>query len=415
MIALRARMVLPVSRPPIENGGLLIDGSRIQAVGPWRELAADAKGPIQDLGETVVLPGLINAHCHLDYTAMAGHIPTPRHFTDWIKAIVAIKSAWSYADFAHSWLTGARMLMQNGVTTVADVEAVPELLPEMWAATPLRVISFREIIHLKEGSTTAAVDRVSNEMAALPGAAGRVGLSPHAPYSTTPATLQRSATLARQRRWLLTTHVAESEDEFEMFLYGQGPLYQWLKGQRNMSDCGTGSPVRHLERCGYLGVNLLAVHVNYLWRGDAALLAKRGVSVVHCPRSHDYFRHLLFPGRELMSAGVNICLGTDSLASVARRRGRKPELDLFDEMRLLANRAPELSPATILKMATVNGAAALHRQGELGSLNAGALADLLVLPFTEGSAGAHEAAIHHSGPVMGSMIGGQWIIPPVGK
>src|SRR5262249_27058176 len=160
-------------------------------------------------------------------------------------------------------------------------------------------------------------------------------------------------------RWPLTTHVAESEQEFQLFMYRQGPMAEWLKGQRDLSDCGNCSPVQYLERCGYLSPYLLAAHVNHLWRDDAALLGKRGVSVAHCPRRHAYFRHLMFPLEELVRARVNLCLGTDSLASVLKPRRQRIELSLFAEMQAMAAKAPDLAPKEILKMATVNGARAL--------------------------------------------------------
>src|SRR6266567_8562445 len=95
-----------------------------------------------ELVDTILLPGFVNAHCHLDYTDLAGEIPPTRLFTDWIKTITTAKSGKIYADFAQSWLRGAQMLVRTGTTTVADIEAVPELLPEVWLATPLRVFSF---------------------------------------------------------------------------------------------------------------------------------------------------------------------------------------------------------------------------------------------------------------------------------
>src|SRR5262245_9889805 len=188
------------------------------------------------------------------------------------------------------------MLVRTGTTTVADVEAVPELLPSAWRATPLRVISYRELINVKGRHAPAElVERAVNDWLGLAEATGRVGLSPHAPYTTSAELLEQASRAAQRRNWRLTTHVAESEQEFEMFMYRQGPMFEWLKSQRDMTDCGHGSPVQHLERCGYLDENLLAVHVNYLWRHDAGILGRGGVSVAHCPRSHDYFRHLRFP------------------------------------------------------------------------------------------------------------------------
>ena len=147
--ALRARVILPLSQPAIEDGAVFVLKGRIAAIGRWRDLRRKAPARVHDLGEAVLLPGLINAHCHLDYTDMAGAIPPPRSFLDWIEAIIAIKAAWDYSDYAQSWLNGAKQLLRSGCTTVADIEAVPELLPEVWTATPLRVVSFLELISVR--------------------------------------------------------------------------------------------------------------------------------------------------------------------------------------------------------------------------------------------------------------------------
>ena len=410
---LRARIVVPVSSPPIDSGAVAISAGRVAWVGRWSDRPAGAGDQVQDLGETVILPGLVNAHCHLDYTGMAGLLPPPKHFADWIKSIVALKGSWALEDFAASWRRGAQMLLSTGTTTVADVEAVPELLPTAWAATPLRVISFRELINLKSREAARElVERCVNNLLGLPGSEGRVGLSPHAPYTATPALLEQAARAAQRRGWRLVTHVAESEEEFAMFRYGQGAMFDWLKGQRDMSDCGRGTPVQHLERCGYLGANVLAVHANHLDRRDAALLAANGVSVVHCPRSHDYFRHLKFPRQELEKAGVNLCLGTDSLATVRKESKRAPELSLLAEMQALARVAPELAPETILRMATVNGARALGQAGAIGQISPGAAADLIALPSGAATRDVFEAVLHHAGAVSASMVGGAWAIAP---
>jgi cytosine/adenosine deaminase-related metal-dependent hydrolase len=146
---LRARTILPVSRPPVENGAVLVSGNRIRAVGPWSDLQSESGEQVFDLGEVILLPGLVNAHCHLDYTDMGGELPAPRTFTDWIPLITAAKTAWSYSNYAHSWLRGAHMLLRHGTTTVADIEAMPDLLPEVWDATPLRVFSFLEMTGIR--------------------------------------------------------------------------------------------------------------------------------------------------------------------------------------------------------------------------------------------------------------------------
>jgi len=256
------------------------------------------------------------------------------------------------------------------------------------------------------------VERAVNDWLGLANASGRVGLSPHAPYTASPELLELSARAAQRRQWRLTTHLAESEEEFEMFMYRQGAMFDWLKSQRDMSDCGRGSPVQHLERCGYLDENLLAVHVNYLWRHDAGVLGRNKVSVAHCPRSHDYFHHLRFPREELESAGVNICLGTDSLATVRKDRHHTLELNLFSEMQSLADKASDLAPEKILRMATMNGAQALGRTGQIGELAENALADLIAVPFSGRAIDAFEAILRHQGDVAASMIGGTWVLAP---
>ncbi len=410
---LRASVVLPVSAPVIGDGAVLVTGRRIKAVARWRQLARTHSGPTTDLGEVVLLPGLVNAHCHLDYTLMAGQFPPPRHFTDWLRLITSTKSAWTLPEYERSWKAGAEMLLRNGTTTVGDIEAVPELLPDIWSSTPLRVISFLEMIGITSRRPPRAVVREVLDKIGMLTNQRRVGLSPHAPYSTVPELLQRTARLAARRRWRVCTHIAESAVEYEMFQHGRGDLYDWMKRSgRDMSDCGLGSPVRHVQRHGLLAENLLAAHVNYLGRSDAKLLRKHRVSVVHCPRSHTYFHHGPFDWQRLERAGVNICLGTDSLASVCRDRGQPLELSMFEEMRALAGREPGLSSRKILRMATVNGARALGLGGKCGELSPGGLADLIAIPLPAGTRDVHDAILQHRGAVSASMIEGRWIISP---
>jgi cytosine/adenosine deaminase-related metal-dependent hydrolase len=410
---LRARTVLPVSRAPVENGAVLVIGNRIHAAGPWPDFTAEGGEEIFDLGEVILLPGLVNAHCHLDYTDMAGQLPPPRTFTDWIPLITAAKTAWSYSDYARSWLRGAHMLLRTGTTTVADIEAMPDLLPELWDATPLRVFSFLEMTGIRarrepEEILREAVDKIDS----LAHPRCSASLSPHAPYSTLPELLRSSSQLARARRWPLCTHVAESEQEFEMFAYARGAMYDWLqRNHRDNSDCGLGSPVEHLARNKMLGKNLIAIHANLLARGDATLLGKHGVSIVHCPGSHDYFRHPSFQRKQLAAAGANLCLGTDSLATVRVVEKQRPELNMFREMQALAAKDKTVSPEEVLQMATVNGARALGMQGRIGELSPGALADLIAIPAAGEGRDVYETVLDHAGPVHASIIDGRWAYP----
>ena len=413
-LILRARVVLPIRRSPIEDGAVAIIGNRIAAVGRWRSVRARHSGQTLDLGERIVMPGLINAHCHLDYTSMAGLFPPPRSFCDWIKTITTEKAHWSYSDYAESWLNGARMLLRTGTTTVGDIETAPQLLPEVWSATPLRVFSFLEMTGIRsrrdpEQILAAAIEKIDS----LRGHRCAAGLSPHAPYSTSPLLMRRSGVMVRRRKLRAVTHVAESATEFEMFMHGRGEMYEWLqRSQRDMSDCGGVSPVQHLAKTGLLGPNLLATHVNYLAPGDPQLLARHRVSVVHCPRSHDYFRHQPFPRRALAKAGVNICLGTDSLATVRKHPRAQLELNMFHELRSFAARNPGVAAERIVSMATVNGARALELRGKAGELGTNALADLIALPFSGRIRQSYDAVLQHTGPVSASMIDGEWVMEP---
>jgi cytosine/adenosine deaminase-related metal-dependent hydrolase len=411
---LRSRIVLPVAQPPIEDGAVLISGNRVAAVGPWKDFSEQDQSEATDLGDAILLPGFVNAHCHLDYTSMAGHVPSQKLFTDWIMLMLAAKSEWNYSEFAASWLRGAKMLLRSGTTTVADIEAVPELLPDVWTATPLRVISLLEMTGVNSRRTPRAIlQEAIDRIETLPGGRCRVGLSPHAPYSTLPELMRLSAGVAREHRWPLSVHVSESAQEFEMFLHGRGKMFDWLRRNgRDMSDAGAGSPIQYLERNGVLGENLLAAHVNYLAEKDAGLLRRRKVSVAHCPRSHAYFGHEKFPFRKLTQARVNICLGTDSLATVGKTRKEKIELNMFDEMRAFAAAHPRVATARILQMATVNGARALGLAGQLGEISKGACADLIAIPFSGKVAEVHKAVLQYRDDVAASMIDGEWAIEP---
>jgi cytosine/adenosine deaminase-related metal-dependent hydrolase len=411
---LRAKVVLPITAPPIEDGAVFIVGNKIHSVLPWKDTRPHLREKVLDLGEVVLLPGLINAHCHLDYTDMAGELSPPKTFTDWIGSITALRSDWSYSDYARSWLRGAHQLLRTGTTTVADIESMPDLLPEAWEATPLRVFSFLEMTGIKSRRPPKEIlHEALEKIQSLRHARNHAALSPHAPYSTRPELLQLTAKIIHKRNWRASIHVAESEQEFEMFQNARGKMYDWLKrNERDNSDCGLGSPVAHLARNHLLGENVLAVHVNYLARGDATLLAKNKTHVVHCPRSHDYFRHAKFERERLANTGVNVCLGTDSLATTRKIGKTKPELDMFAEMRALADADKKISLEEILRMATANGARALGLAGKIGTISKNSFADLIALPCPSRSKNVHEVVLAHAGNVTASMIEGRWAIPP---
>jgi aminodeoxyfutalosine deaminase len=411
---LRARIVAMGDRPAVEDGALILRGGEVEWAGPWRDARARGAGRWVDLGEVVVMPGLVNAHAHLDYTAMAGRLPCARHFADWIGGMLALKSGWGQGDYAASWAQGARMLVERGTTSVANVESVPELLPDVWSATPARVFSFVELTGVRScRDPVELVDEAADRLARLPPCRGGVGLSPHAPYSARVELFRRARLVSEARGWRRVTHVAESREEYEMFASASGVLYEWLRqAGRDMSDCGHGSPVRFLESLGYLDPRLMAVHVNYLGEGDAERLGRAGASVVHCPRSHAYFGHERFPLEALVGAGVNVALGTDSLVTVRAEAGEVLELCMFEEMRALLKVRPGAVPEGVVRMATVNGGRAMGLEGKAGRLGSGSWADLLVLPVSSSLDGWAEAVVDHRGGVAGCMVAGEWAVRP---
>lgn len=413
---LRARTLMPVVSEPLDDGAVGIRGDRIVAVGRFRDVARIAGGTIVDFGEVVLMPGLVNAHCHLDYTSMGGHIPPTASFTEWVKAITGLKGSWGYTEFADSWLKGARMLVRTGTTTVGDIEAVPELPGDAWPCTPLRIHSFFEMTGVRSRKEPGLILRETLDVTTTlqTGERHGVGLSPHALYSTPPQLLRLSAERARSTGCRVVTHLAESAEEYQMFTEAAGPMYDWLRRNgRDMSDCGGRSPVQRISELGVLGPHLVAVHANYLRDTDARRLGDAGVSVVHCPRSHAFFEHIAFPYDDLAAAGVNVCLGTDSLATT-RRAGRDPlQLDMFAEMGLFASRHPSVSADRIVAMATAHGARALGLGAGVGELRPGLAADLIAVPFRGVPHGAAEAVVHHAGALRASMIAGQWALEPV--
>jgi cytosine/adenosine deaminase-related metal-dependent hydrolase len=206
----------------------------------------------------------------------------------------------------------------------------------------------------------------------------------------------------------VTTHVAESREEWEMFRHARGELYDFmLKLGRWMFDCQPGrTPLAHVYAHGRPGPRWILAHMNELDETDFAFLAELPAgerpSVVHCPGSHRYFRHAPFSLQRLRECGVNVCLGTDSLASTLT-------LSLFDEMRILARREPAVPAAEILRMATWNGARALGV--DTGRIEKGALADLIALPKAGSSQDIHETVLQFRDPVPWMMLNGQILVP----
>lgn len=368
----RGRVVVTMDGAPIENGAVAVSGDRIIDVGKFPEISARNSGhEIVDLGEQALLPGLINTHCHLDYTCLRGRIPKQKSFTDWIRAINAAKAKLSEEDYVCSINEGFAEAKQFGTTTIANLMAFPELISRI--EPRIRTWWFAELIDVRDPSR-------ANEIADLAvqqlKSAMHWGLAPHAPFTASPNLYRHCEKTASEDFLRLATHLAESREEMSMFLDASGSLYEFLRELgRDMSDCGHGTPLAHFMKDLDMEEPWLVTHLNELAENDFKLLrrSKPTFHVIHCPRSHKYFEHSRFQFEKLRKLGFNLCLGTDSLAS-------NDDLSLFAEMRAFQKEFPKVGPEEIVRMVTLNPALALGKPQVLGRIRNNYWADLIAVP-----------------------------------
>src|SRR5437773_3828296 len=226
---LRARTVVTMDGPPIENGAVVISGNRIVDVGTFPEISArHSEQELVDLGEQALLPGLINAHRRLDYTCLRGKIPPQKSFTDWIRAINAEKAKLSPNDYVASINDGFAEARRFGTTTIANLTAFPELIPQISAT--IRTWWFAELIDIRAAEhAKELVDRASKSLGKARPPSASWGLAPHALFTASEDVYRRCEEIARRQNALLTTHLAESREEMQMFHNASGPLYEFLK------------------------------------------------------------------------------------------------------------------------------------------------------------------------------------------
>jgi aminodeoxyfutalosine deaminase len=395
---IRARTLVTMDAAPIENGAVAISGSRIVDVGRFHEINTGIAGETVDLGEQVLLPGLLNAHCHLDYTALRDKIPPQQFFADWIRAINAEKAKLSPEDYLTCINEGFGEAKRFGTTAIANLTAFPELVSKIDA--PIRTCWFVELIDVR--APERASELVASAIEAL-NQTDNWGLAPHALFTGSADLFRRCEKAAERHNILMSTHLAESREEMQMFRDASGPLYELLRSiGRPMDDCGNKTPLEVFVDA--IGDRVLPIwivaHLNELSESDFQLLQKltNKFHVVHCPRSHNYFGHSRFPFDRLRPLGVNLCLGTDSLAS-------NESLSLFDEMRAFQRTFPNVAPEEILQMVTINPARALRQEHALGRIRPGFEADLIALPCST-STDIFEQILGFDGAVGWSMVNG---------
>jgi aminodeoxyfutalosine deaminase len=415
---IRARTAVTMDGPPIENGAVAISGNQIIDVGNFPEVSARHPGKkIVDLGEKALLPGLINAHCHLDYTCLRGKIPPRKSFADWIRAINAEKAELSRGDYLASINEGFAEAKRFGTTTIANLTAFPELISQIQA--PVRTWWFAELIDVRSPERANEIVDLAIEFLKP---APNWGLAPHALFTASRDLYWRCEEVARREKILLTTHLAESREEMEMFRHGSGPLYEFMKEiGRDVSDCGDQTPLgrflgtvrdssttlrsaRNDKKANGNGQEWIVAHLNELANSDFKLLKEltSKFHIVHSPRSYDYFGHSRFPFEKLRALGFNICLGTDSLAS-------NESLSLFAEMRAFQRSEPGISPDKVLEMVTANAGVALDQSphgGKLGRIRAGFRADLIAVPCS-GTDNLFEQILAFDGPVDWMLLDGK--------
>ncbi|MEI6070623.1 MAG: amidohydrolase family protein [Verrucomicrobiae bacterium] len=392
MTTLRARMLYPVASPPLEDGMVCVGDGAIRSWGRWDGRKAE------DLGDVVLMPGLINAHCHLDYSVMRGAILPNASFSQWIRRLNDLKRTLSDDDYLASIAAGFRALLASGTTSVFNIESFPELMPRI-PRSPLRTWWFYEMMDVRNRIHTE--EAVAEAVRFFEARKEGFGLSPHAPYTASQPLYRMARACGEKYGIPVMTHLAESDEEFEMFRHARGPLHDFLKDMgRDMSDAGGLSPVARLIGGDALPDGALLTHMNTLAEGDWEHLHGRNFSIIHCPGCHEYFGRDPFPIGRFLREGHNLCLGTDSLAS-------NRALNLFAEMRCLSRKTPGLTPEALIEFVTRNPARAIGLPGRLGEISCGAAADLIALPYSGSLSGAAEAITNHTGRVEWVMVGGK--------
>lgn len=362
--------MLPVTSPPIREGGVLVRDGRIVSVGPFEELHRSA-GPVavQNLGEAIVLPGLVNAHTHLSLTALSAHIPRGIPLLRWLATVTGEARAMSEEEVRRSVKAGLEMSWRAGTMALGEITTRSEGVSVIAGDARFSSRIYFEFVGVSlercksrfEAAAEAALSLRREDSHIRP------GLSPHAPYSVWPTFWARAVSVCREHDLRWSTHLAESPYERAFMEEGRGPLREYLERWGVWDDAfpipGM-SAVPLWSSQGLLDERALFVHGVHLEARDMDTIAAANAYLCLCPRSNAALGLPAPPVLELVSRGVRLCLGTDSLAS-------NSDLSIWGEMRAIREIMPELSPESILSMATVNGAQALGLEDRCGTLQSG--------------------------------------------
>jgi 5-methylthioadenosine/S-adenosylhomocysteine deaminase len=352
----------------IEDGAVAVKGERIVAVGPARELRARyAAARAIDTTGRIVMPGLVNTHTHVPMTLLRG-VADDVELMVWLtKYIWPAENAHVTPEFV-TWGTrlAAWEMIRTGTTTFADMYFYEDQVAEAAKQAGLRgfcaaTVMDHPVPGLKDADeglrvAEAFLKKWSGDPLIVP------ALGPHAAYTVSPETLLRVQALAARYGAPLTIHAAESPSEMQMVREKYGT-----------------TTVAHLERIGFLGPNVTLNHAIWLSDEEIATIGRLGVGTAHCPSSNMKIASGVSPVPKLRKAGVRAGLGTDGPAS-------NNDLNLFEEidLALKLHKITSGDPAVLsardgVEMATIGGARALHMEKEIGSLEPGKRADLIVL------------------------------------
>jgi cytosine/adenosine deaminase-related metal-dependent hydrolase len=390
-----ARWVFPVSGSPLREGTITITSGRIVAVEPAGTRRADL-----DFGNVAIIPGLVNAHTHLDLTGFREPIPATGTFPDWLRAVIAYRGTRSQEQVQADIRAGIAESLQAGVTLVGDIASQGQSWDAL-AASPLRAVVFHELLGLSEARAEEAAVQARAWLHTHPATPTcRPGLSPHAPYSVRAELFRAAANLATEHACPVAVHLAESTEERQLLESHEGPFVSFLRERSVWEPEGLVRDFAEVIRANAFAPRLLLAHGNYL---DPRLSLPSNTAVVYCPRTHAHFRHAPHPFRQFLAQGVRVTLGTDSRAS-------NPDLDLLAEVRFLHRIAPDVPGETLLKMATLWGAQALGWGEETGSLEPGKSADLAVVALAD--QGDPYEALFQGGPVVRVLCRGRWVSGP---
>ncbi len=386
-----------------------MQGPRIGWVGP-----AGGRTPDLDLGDVAIVPGFVNAHTHLELAPLDGvrDANSPEHELDWLARVIAQRRQGSDATLRVAAAGNLRSAIEAGTTLLAD-STTAGLSWGPIAGAPVRAVVFAEVIGLKRDrglQTDAAAWQWLGSVRpeAQVAACSRVGLSPHAPYSTSGWLYHKSAA----SRLPLSTHLAEMPEELRLLEHRDGPLRRFLEEIGAWDDewepIGP-RPSDYVRKGELRNADWLIAHGTYLdpedfWqlRPEAAPDNKR-VAVAYCPRTHARFGHAPHPYRALLERGVIVCLGTDSLASAET-------LGPLDELRFLHGRDETLSGELLLTMATLFGAWALRAETTTGSLKVGKSADLAIIDLPDrDESDPYKLLLESNLPVAGTVFEGDFV------